>query len=81
MQGKRHPGRKALRALDQGQAAKDINTLASSVLWEMLDRNLIRMTLAWEGGMSQREQENRLRLCMTISRELRDRSQQLTLDL
>lgn len=65
------------RTFNQPQTIEDVHKIETEVLWGMADRNLTRMALAWEGGMSESEREYRARLVQVIVRELRERSYQL----
>ena len=64
---------------DRGWAeiASDVGKIRTDDLWDMLETNLQRLTTAWDGGMSQRDREQRLRLCSAITKEIRMRGVQL----
>lgn len=61
------------------ELAADLTKFATTDLWDMLETNLRRLTAAWEGSMSQRDQDQRVRLCVAITKEVRSRGLQLRL--
>jgi hypothetical protein len=65
--------------LDQKVRPEDLARVATTDLYDMLETNLRRMILAWEGRVPAWEQEGRARLCLAITKEVRARGIQMRL--
>lgn len=62
------------------ELAADLAGISTGDLWNMLQLNLSRLTAAWEGHMTVRDQEQRVRLCAAIAKEIRSRGMQLRIE-
>lgn len=59
---------------------ESLTRLPSDTVWKMAERNLQRLTAAWEGGMTELEREYRARWVLAMVRELKSRYLQQTFE-
>jgi hypothetical protein len=81
LEPKRHHTHHVKGPFNEAQTQKDLQRIATSDLYDLLETNLRRVILAWEGAMPEREVRDRARLCLAITREVRSRGIQMRLQL